>query len=66
MQKIIDKARIIYPNDGVQQFYRIIKEPLEEIMTNAVDLKNDSFENEGIFVVKWNSPVRVTPEAQCR
>ena len=52
MQKIIDKARIIYPNDGVQQFYRIIKEPLEEIMTNAVDLKNDSFENEGIFVVK--------------
>ena len=52
MQKIIDKARIIYPNDGVQQFYRIIKDPLEEIMTNAVDLKNDSFENDGIFVVK--------------
>ncbi len=52
MLQIIEKAREVYPNDGTQQFYRIIREPLEEIMTNAPDLKNESFENDGIFIVK--------------
>lgn len=49
---LIEKARSLYPKDGTQQFYRVIREQLEVIMANAPDLKNESFENNGMFVVK--------------
>lgn len=52
MIELIEEARRLYPNDGTQQFYRVIREQLEVIMTNAPDLKTESFDNDGMFVVK--------------
>ena len=53
MKTIIKKAQAESPNDGTQQFYRVIREHLENMMVAAPDLLNERYEAEnGIKVVK--------------
>lgn len=53
MKQIIEQAKKEYPNNGTQQFYRVIREHLENMMVAAPDLLNERYEAEnGIKVVK--------------
>lgn len=53
MKEIIETAKAKYPNDGTQQFYRVIRFYLEEIMATDTNLQNEHYETtNGINVVK--------------
>lgn len=52
MIELIERARKLFPHDGIKQFYQVIREPLENIICNATDLKNESFESDQMHIVK--------------